>query len=181
MKNHPGRINVKFLIAVTVIASALAGCGTVTYYDVPHGKPQAELTVSMPKNSSISRYVSVGIYSQAEKCIDLHLTKNYMVMRDQVAANQIEAGRLQTVHLTLVDRSTGQHQVLCHSMLSLLPEEGGRYQVQLVDQGAQCSAFARQVDTNGTLIRTEHKVRTPVAHGFFKNDGSDCSDKVMLK
>jgi len=165
-----------------LIICALAGCTSVEYYSIPEGRPTSSLTVSMPDNSYAgSYYVLVSAYKQPESCIDSKLMKSETATSIQPAVNLLEAGRLQTIRLTLIRRTISGHQVQCSSMVSFLPQAGLGYEIKPVSQSMSCTPRLWRQGANGVPVPAEHKVRTPTASSFFPNKNGECSDAMALK
>lgn len=158
-----------------------AGCAPVKYHTLPEGRPSAELVVTMPPGSSALSYVILSAYEQPATCLDGRLLPNSSAKPGEPAINKIEAGRLQTIRMTLMLRGTNGHQLQCASMVGFLPEAGARYEINPLSQGWQCVPSLWQQGTGVTRLPAEHKLRTPAASGFSANKDGDCADKMVLK
>lgn len=171
-------------LTLALAASALlvaAGCAPVKYHTVPEGRPSAEVVVSMPPGSSAYSYVIVSAYEQPEKCLGSKLLPSSTANPGEPAINRVEAGRLQTLRLTLMRRTTNGHQWQCASMVGFLPEAGARYAINPLGQGWQCVPSLWREGADGARLPAEHKLRTPAASGFFSNQDGECADAMVLK
>lgn len=186
--SHPNtamhnRISGQFL-ALPVLASTVlvaAGCAPVKYHILPEGRPSAELVVALPPGSSGNSYVILSAYEQPEKCLDGRLLPNSTANVGEPAINRLEAGRLQTVRMTLMRRGTNGHQWQCASMVGFLPEAGARYEINPLIQAWQCVPSLWRQGSDGARLPAEHKLRTPTMGGFFANTNGDCADVMVLK
>lgn len=158
-----------------------AGCAPVKYHTLPEGRPSAELVVTMPPGSSAYSYVILSAYGQPEQCLDSKLLPNSTANPGEPAINRVEAGRLQTVRMTLMRRGTNGHQWQCASMMGFLPEAGARYEINPLSQAWNCAPTLWRQGPDGARLPTEHKIRTPAAAGFFSNTNGDCADRMVLK
>ncbi|WP_374352190.1 hypothetical protein [Limnohabitans sp.] len=158
-----------------------AGCAPVKYHTVPEGRPSAELVVAMPPGSSAYSYVILSAYEQPEQCLDSRLLPNSTANPGEPAINRVEAGRLQTVRMTLMRRGTNGHQWQCASMIGFLPESGVRYEINPLSQAWQCVPTLWRQGPDGARLPAEHKLRTPVASGFSTNTDGDCADRMVRK
>jgi hypothetical protein len=158
-----------------------AGCAPVKYHTLPEGRPSAELVVTMPPGSSAFSYVILSAYGQPEQCLDSRLLPNSTANPGEPAINRVEAGRLQTVRMTLMRRGTNGHQWQCASMMGFLPEAGVRYEINPLSQAWNCLPTLWRQGPDGGRLPTEHKIRTPAVAGFFSNTNGDCADRMVLK
>lgn len=175
----PGHFLALTLLASTVLMAA--GCAPVKYHTLPEGRPSAELVVALPPGSSGNSYVILSAYEQPEKCLDGRLLPNSTANLGEPAINRLEAGRLQTVRMTLMRRGTNGHQWQCASMVGFLPEAGARYEINPLSQAWQCVPSLWRQGPDGARLPAEHKLRTPAASGFFANTNGDCAVAMVLK
>ena len=158
-----------------------AGCSPVKHHTLPEGRPSAELVVAMPPGSSTYSYVILSAYEQPEKCLDSRLLPNSTANPGEPAINRVEAGRLQTVRMTLMRRGANGHQWQCASMVGFFPEAGVRYEINPLSQAWQCIPTLWRQGSDGARLPAEHKLRTPAAGSFNTNTDGDCADKMVLK
>jgi hypothetical protein len=171
-------------LPLSLVSSAVlltAGCAPVKYHALPEGRPSADLVVTMPPGSSASSYVLLSAYEQPEACLVGRLLPNSTASPGEPAINQVEAGRLQTIRMTLMRRGTNGHQWQCASMVGFLPEAGVRYEINPLSQAWQCVPALWIQGTGGARLPAEHKLRTPAASGFFTSTNGECSDRMVLK
>lgn len=159
----------------------VVGCAPVKYHTLPDGRPSAELVVAMPPGSSAGSYVILSAYEQPENCLGGRLLPNSTANPGEPAINKVEAGRLQTIRMTLMRRGTNGHQWQCASMVGFLPEAGGRYEINPLSQVWQCVPSLWRQGPDGTRLPAEHKLRTPTVSGFVANKDGDCADRMVLK
>lgn len=174
----------RYCLTLPLAAGALltaVGCAPVKYHTLPEGRPMAELVVFMPPGSSAYSYVIVHAYEQPEKCLVSRLLPSSTANPGEPALNRVEAGRLQTIRMTLMRRTNSGHQLQCASTVSFLPEAGGRYGINPVSNVGQCVPTLWREGADGTRLPAEHKLRTPAVSGFFANQAGDCADAMVLK
>jgi len=158
-----------------------AGCAPIQYHTLPEGRPSAELIVTLPAGTSAYSYVIVSAYEQPESCIDGRLMPNSTANPGEPAINNLEAGRLQTIRMTLMRRGINGHQWQCASMLGFLPEAGARYEINPLNQAWQCVPTMLRRSPDGSRLPVEQKLRTPAPSGFSSNKNGDCADRMILK
>jgi len=180
MRIHMSRHFLPLSVSCSAIFLA-AGCAPVKYHTLPEGRPSAELVVTMPPGSSAYSYVLLSAYEQPETCLDGRLLPNSTASPGEPAINQLEAGRLQTIRMTLMQRGTNGHQWQCASMVGFLPEAGARYDINPLSQVWQCLPALWRQGPDGARLPAEHKLRTPAAGGFISNTNGDCADRMILK
>lgn len=105
-----------FILSSACSAVLLAvGCAPVKYHALPEGRPSAELVVAMPPGSPPDSYVILSAYGRPEQCQDSKLLPNRTASPIEPAINQLEAGRLQTVRMTLMRRAPGGRVQTAHT------------------------------------------------------------------
>jgi hypothetical protein len=139
------------------------------------------LVVAMPPGSPPDSYVILSAYGRPEQCQDSKLLPNRTASPIEPAINQLEAGRLQTVRMTLMRRGTNGHQSQCAGMVGFLPEAGARYEINPLNQALQCVPALWRQGPDGARLAAEYKLRTPAAVGFSANNTGDCVDRMVLK
>lgn len=172
------RLNLSLACGAILLA---AGCAPIRYHTLPEGRPSAELVVTLPPGTSAYSYVIVSAYEQPERCMDSRLMPNSTANPGEPAVNKLEAGRLQTVRMTLMRRGNNGHQWQCASMVGFLPEAGARYEINPLSQAWQCVPSMWRQGPDGGRLPVEHKLRTPAPSGFSSNKDGECTDRMVLK
>jgi hypothetical protein len=180
MQIHKSRHFLPLSLACGAVLLA-AGCAPVKYHVVPEGRPIAELVVAMPPGSSGDSYVILSAYGQPEQCLDSRLLPKSKANPVEPAINRLEAGRLQTIRMTLIRRGTNGHQYQCTGMVGFLPEAGERYEINPLSKDWQCVPALWRQGPDGARLPAEHKLRTPVASSFSDNASGECADRMVLK
>lgn len=180
MHNFRSRL-IPRLSLVCSAAILVVGCAPIKYHTLPEGRPSSELVVAMPPGSSGDSYVILSAYEQPGKCLGSMLLPKSRASHGDPAINLLEAGRLQTVRMTLMQRGVNGHQFQCAGMLGFLPEAGVRYEINPLSPARECVPVLWRQGPDGARLPAEYKVRTPAADGFFTNTDGACTDAMVLK